>query len=77
MTGFAPGGATDRVARIVGDKLQAKLGITVLVDNRTGGVGTVAGSMVVKSAPDGHTLLQTAGFSISAALHQPNARCWS
>jgi tripartite-type tricarboxylate transporter receptor subunit TctC len=39
-----------------------------VVDNRTGGVGTVAGSTVVKATPDGHTLLQTAGFPISAVL---------
>src|SRR6188768_4108720 len=39
VSGYAPGGATDRVARIVGEKLQAKLGINVLVENKTGAGG--------------------------------------
>ena len=36
VVGYAPGGSSDRVARIVGDKLQAKLGIPVVVENKTG-----------------------------------------
>jgi len=46
VTGFAPGGATDRVARIVGDKLQSKLGMTVLVENKTGAGGRLAAQQV-------------------------------
>jgi tripartite-type tricarboxylate transporter receptor subunit TctC len=46
VTGYAPGGATDRVARIVGDKLQAKLGMTVVVENKTGAGGRLAAQQV-------------------------------
>ncbi len=56
------------VARMLGHKLSERWGQPVVVDNRTGGIGTVAGSTVVKAAPDGHTLLQSAGFAVSAAL---------
>jgi len=62
------GSQGDTLARMIGLKMSESWGHPVVVDNRTGGVGTVAGSTVVKAAPDGHTLLQTAGFSISAAL---------
>jgi tripartite-type tricarboxylate transporter receptor subunit TctC len=63
-----PGSQGDALARMIGQKLGERWGQSVVVDNRTGGVGTVAGSTVVKAAPDGHTLLQTAGFPISAVL---------
>ena len=62
------GSQGDILARMIGQKMGERWGQPVVVDNRTGGIGTVAGSTVVKAAPDGHTLLQTAGFSISAAL---------
>ena len=62
------GSQGDTLARMIGQKLSERWGQSVVVDNRTGGIGTVAGSTVVKAAPDGHTLLQTAGFAISAAL---------
>jgi tripartite-type tricarboxylate transporter receptor subunit TctC len=62
------GSQGDTLARMIAQKLSESWGQPVVVDNRTGGVGTVAGSTVVKAAPDGHTLLQTAGFAISAAL---------
>ena len=65
------GSQGDTLARMIAQKLSEIWGQPVVVDNRTGGVGTVAGSTVVKAAPDGHTLLQTAGFPISVAL-QPN-----
>ena len=39
VVGYAPGGSSDRVARIVGDKLQAKLGSPVIVENKTGAGG--------------------------------------
>src|SRR5688572_15148205 len=62
------GSQGDALARMIAQKLSEIWGQPVVVDNRTGGVGTVAGSTVVKAAPDGHTLLQTAGFAISAVL---------
>src|SRR5687768_13157653 len=63
-----PGSQGDALARLIAQKLSERWGQPVVVDNRGGGVGTVAGSTVVKAAPDGHTLLQTAGFAISAVL---------
>jgi tripartite-type tricarboxylate transporter receptor subunit TctC len=62
------GSQGDALARMIAQKLSDAWGQPVVIENRTGGVGTVAGSTVVKATPDGHTLLQTAGFSISAVL---------
>jgi tripartite-type tricarboxylate transporter receptor subunit TctC len=56
VVGFAPGGATDRVARIVAEKLQEKLGIAVIVDNKTGAGGRIA-AMQVKAATPGQDML--------------------
>ena len=56
VVGYAPGGSTDRVARIVGDKLQAKLGVTVVVENKTGAGGRLAAQQV-KSTPPGQNVL--------------------
>ena len=56
---FAPGGSTDILARMVGQKLTEAWGQQVLVENRPGG-GTVIGTdLVAKSAPDGYTLVMT------------------
>ena len=53
----APGGGTDTVARIVGDRIGPALGATVIVDNRPGGGGRIACEIVARSPKDGHTLL--------------------
>ena len=50
VVGYAPGGATDRVARIVADKLGAKLGTPVIVENKTGAGGRLS-AQAVKNAP--------------------------
>jgi len=54
---FPPGGGVDSMARIVADKLTAALGQQVIVDNRGGGSGLVGTRAVIKSAPDGYTLM--------------------
>ena len=65
------GSQGDTLARMISQKMSESWGAPVVVDNRTGAVGTLAGGMVAKAAPDGHTLLFTAGHAISAAM-QPS-----
>ena len=52
---FPPGGATDSVARILAQSMSATLGQPVLVDNRPGADGAIAGDFVARAEPDGHT----------------------
>ena len=54
---FAPGGGSDVVGRIVGQKLSDSLGQTVVVDNRPGAASMLGTDLVAKSQPDGYTLL--------------------
>jgi tripartite-type tricarboxylate transporter receptor subunit TctC len=57
VVGFAPGGFTDVLARLIGQKLQERLGQSVLVENKAGAAGTIGADIVAKSRPDGYTLL--------------------
>jgi tripartite-type tricarboxylate transporter receptor subunit TctC len=52
-----PGGGTDIVGRILGQKLHETLGQPVVIDNRSGAGGTLGTALAAKSAPDGYTLL--------------------
>ncbi|MBR0661038.1 Bug family tripartite tricarboxylate transporter substrate binding protein [Neoroseomonas oryzicola] len=54
---FAAGGTTDILARAIGERLSVALGQPVVIDNRGGAGGTVAGEAFARSDPDGHTLL--------------------
>ncbi len=70
----APGGPTDTVARIVGQRLADSLHISVVIDNRPGASGTVGGDIVAKSQPDGRTLLLVSSSAfVSTPILIPNA----
>ena len=65
----AAGGAADITARTVGQKLGEALGQSVVIDNKPSAGGIVAGEMVARSEPDGHTLLLiSSGTAVSAGL---------
>ena len=54
---FAPGGVTDSIGRLAAEWMGARLGRPVVVENRSGGNGTIAAEFVAASRPDGYTLL--------------------
>ena len=66
---FAPGGSTDTVARIVAQAVGPALGQPTVVENRTGGAGTIGWASVARAAPDGHTLIAVEmSYAIAAGL---------
>lgn len=66
---YAPGGAADTLARLLAQKMGAKLGTSVIVDNRAGASGTIGASFVAKAQPDGYTVLyDTTPYSINPHL---------
>ncbi len=70
---FPPGGSTDALARLLQAPLQAKLGRTVIVENKSGAAGSLGALQVAKSAPDGSSWLVTfdSHAVIPAILEQP------
>ncbi|MBR0682587.1 tripartite tricarboxylate transporter substrate binding protein [Roseomonas eburnea] len=60
IVNFPPGGTTDIAARIYAERLQARLGQPVPVENRGGATGNIGGEAVARAAPDGYTVLSTA-----------------
>jgi tripartite-type tricarboxylate transporter receptor subunit TctC len=70
VVGFAPGGLIDVIARLVGQKLQGKLGQTVIVENRAGAAGNLAHRRVATAEPDGYTILgATTSLPINETLY--------
>ena len=70
IVGFAAGGPTDIVARLIGQRLSERLGQPFLVENRPGAGGNTATEAVVNAAPDGYTLLLVApANTINATLY--------
>jgi tripartite-type tricarboxylate transporter receptor subunit TctC len=57
IVGFPPGGGTDALARVVGQKLSVMWNMSVVIENKAGAAGVIAADYVSKQAPDGNTLL--------------------
>jgi tripartite-type tricarboxylate transporter receptor subunit TctC len=70
IVGFAAGGGSDIVARLIGQQFAARLGQQFFVDNRTGAASNIAAEAVVNAPPDGYTLpLATTGNAVNATLY--------
>lgn len=68
---FSPGGGTDTQARAIAQRLSQTFGQTVVVDNRPGAGGSVGAELVVRSEPDGYTLIMVSGsYGANAALYK-------
>ena len=66
---FAPGGTTDVIARIVGQKLGESLGQQIVVDNRPGANGNIGTDLAAKAPPDGYTLVMSFDGTIAINPH--------
>ena len=64
VVGFPPGSSADTVARLFSQRLAEALGKPIVVDNATGGAGTIAADRVAKATPDGYTLALAANSTI-------------
>jgi len=68
---FAPGGATDVIARVVGQKVSDLLGQPVVVENKAGANGNIGALSVARAVPDGYTILMaTSSHAINATLYR-------
>jgi len=69
---FAPGGAVDAIARIIGERISAPLGQAVIIDNRPGGGSLVGTEAAARANPDGYTLIMgsASGFMINPLLQK-------
>jgi len=75
IVAFAPGGSTDIIARLVGQKLSERLGQQVIIDNRGGAGGTIGTDMAAKSPADGYTLtMGTTSTHVIAPAIFPNVK---
>ncbi len=71
IVGFPPGGATEFIARLIGQKLTQSMGQQVIVDNRPGAAGNLGIELAARAAPDGYTLLLVApNITISPSLYK-------
>jgi tripartite-type tricarboxylate transporter receptor subunit TctC len=63
---YPPGGATDAMSRLAAQKIQEKLGVTVVVENRSGANGQVGSQAVLQAGADGYTILGSASIHVMA-----------
>ncbi|MCD0503096.1 tripartite tricarboxylate transporter substrate binding protein [Bordetella petrii] len=71
---FPPGGSNDVFARVLAEKLSAKLPSSVIVENRPGAGGTIGADYVARSTPDGSVLMLSSSTLTTSAAVQPNIR---
>src|SRR5438445_12745832 len=69
VVGFAPGGGTDTVARVMQKKLGEYLGQTIVVENRAGAGGIIAADLVARAAPAGSTIPLATLPALAVAPH--------
>ena len=69
---FAPGGGTELLARLLGQRLEQRLGKPFVIENRAGGGGVTGAVAVARAAPDGHTILMAPApvMAINVTLHK-------
>ena len=69
---FAPGGGVDQMARLIGGKLEQRLGKNFIIENKAGAGSIIAATYVQKAAPDGHTLLMAPAptMAVNVALYK-------
>jgi len=72
VVGFPPGGGVDVIARLFADKLSQSLGQSVVVENRPGAAGAIAGRQVAGAEPDGHTVLINSNSMVINVIMSPN-----
>jgi tripartite-type tricarboxylate transporter receptor subunit TctC len=72
LVGFEAGGSTDITTRMIAAQMEKRLGQQVLVENRPGGSGSIAGRATVLAPPDGYTLLMASGTGFHEVFLKEN-----
>src|SRR5712691_3356337 len=71
IVGFAPGGGSDFIARVIAQKLTERMGTQVIVENRPGAGSVLGSEYAIKSPADGYTLLLTpASYTVNPSVYK-------
>jgi tripartite-type tricarboxylate transporter receptor subunit TctC len=72
VLGFAPGGPSDVMARVLSKKMEEFLKQPIIIENKAGAGGTIAGGLVARATPDGHTIMLASGsiLAINVTLYK-------